>query len=188
MTTRQIAAPAALAVSIEEARETLRLDDESLDATMTLHIKGITREAEHVTGRAFVNRPCRVTLDSFQDAIRLDHPPIASVESVRYMDDAGAWQTLDPADYRVDSVSAPGYVMPARGKAWPSTADEVNAVEVNYTAGYGPDHATVPEEAQNYILAKLQVQFEPASGGSGSVGKPFNVGYMDGLLDSLKVY
>lgn len=187
MTTRQIAAPAALAVSLAKARETLRLDDETLDATLMLNIKGITSEAEHATGRAFVHRQCRVTLDSFPDAIRLAHAPTSSVESVQFLDAAGQLQTLDPADYFVDKVTEPGYIVPARGKAWPATADQPNAVTVNYTAGYGADDTAVPDAAKSYILAKLQVQLEPPGAGA-SVAKPFNVEYLDRLLDSLRVY
>ena len=185
MTTRQIAPPASLAVSIEDARETLRLDDDALDATLMIHIQGITREAEHATGRAFINRPMRLTLDSFTDALRLDLSPIFSVESVKFIDTAGVLQTLDPADYYADKISEPGYIVPGRGKAWPATADQLNAVTVDYTAGYGLDPESVPSEARSYILAKLQSQLGSAAA---SVGKPFNVEYLDRLLDPLLTF
>lgn len=189
MTTERISPPAALAVSMVEAKETLRIDedDTSMDATITLWIKGITAQAEHATGRAFINRAMRTTLDQFPDAIRLGAPSF-SVEAVRFIDPDGQMQTLDPADYYVDKVTKPAYIVPASGKAWPATASRVHTVFVDHTDGYGLDYTTVPEEAQNYILAKLLVQYGPPAAGGGSVGKPFNVDYIDGLLDSLKVY
>lgn len=187
MTTEQVSKPVALAVSMAEAKETLRIemDDTALDATIAIWIKGITAHAEHETGGAFVNRPVRLALDSFHDALRLDRSPAFSVEAVRYMDVDGQMQTLDPTDYYVDKVTRPAYIVPARGKAWPATADHVNAVVVEYTSGYGPDHTTVPDAANLYILARLAELFDPAARefketqASAFVGK---------LLESIQVY
>jgi len=170
-----------------EAKQVLRIeeDDTSLDITIGIWIKGITAEAETQTHRAFVNRRMRVTLDAFPDAIQLSSPTF-SVEAVRYLDPDGVERTMHPADYYVDKITEPGYIVPARGKSWPATEAHVNAVTVDYTAGYGPTAATVPDEVRTYIQAKLQVQFEPAAGG-GTVGKPFNVEYLDRMLDGLWV-
>lgn len=188
MTTEKISAPVALAVSLAEAKQALRIDedDTSLDIMISIWIAGITVEAETKTRRAFVNRSMRVTLDGFPDAIKLNAPTF-SVESVRFLDPDGVTRTLDPADYYVDRVTVPGYIVPARGKAWPATESHVNAVSVDYTAGYGPTAATVPNEVRMYILAKLQVQFETSTGSGSPVSKPFNVEYLDRLLDGLWV-
>lgn len=168
-----------MAVSMEAAREALRRDDNSLDLSIGISLNALIAEAEHITGRALVNRPMRVTLDWFPDAIRLASPTF-SVEAVRYLDAAGVTQTLDPADYYIDMVTKPGYIVPAAGKAWPATTSRVNAVAVDFTAGYGPDDTTVPSEAKDYILGCLQLRFDPTS----RVTKAD----LAGLLDSLKVY
>jgi len=164
MTTERISAPVALAVSMSEAKETLRIDedDTSLDITIGIWLRGIAAEAETQTHRAFVNRSMRVTLDGFPDAIKLSAPTF-SVESVRFLDPDGVTRTLDPADYYVDRVTVPGYVVPARGKGWPATEAHVNAVSVDYTAGYGPTAATVPDEVRLYVLARLAEMFDPAA-------------------------
>lgn len=189
MIKRMVAPPAALAVSMVDAKEALRIDedDTSRDTTITLLIEGITAEVEHETGRAFVNRAMRVTLNRFPPAICLSAPTL-SVEAVTYRAPNGAAQTLPPADYYLDKESAPGYIVPGRGKAWPATEDFLNAVTVDYTAGYGADHTAVPKEVRAYILAKLQVQFEATAGAGTTVTKPFNVEYLDRLLDRLRTY
>lgn len=156
--------PVALALTMAEARQALRLeeDDTSLDTMIEIWVAGITGEAEAQTHRAFVNRGMRVTLDEFPDAIQLSAPTF-SVEAVRYLDPDGVERTLSPADYYVDKVTTPGYIVPARGKAWPSTEAHVNAVTVDYTAGYGPTAATVPPKARLYIMARLAELFDPAA-------------------------
>lgn len=159
MTTKLIVPPAALAVSIELARAAARIDGDHMDAELTQAIKQYTEEAEHLVGRALVNQTWRVTLDFITEAIQLDMPPIVQVDYVKFYDSAGVLQTLDPQDYVVDSVSEPGYIVPAPGKAWPATAVRVNAVEVQYVCGYGPDHTTVPSAIKGYILARVAELF-----------------------------
>ena len=99
---------------------------------------------------------------------------------MRYLDVDGAEQTLDPADYYVDKKTKPGYIVPAAGRAWPATGARVNAVTVDFTAGYGPTDETVPSEAKDYVLGCLQLRFDPTS----RVTKADLVG----LLWPLKVY
>jgi uncharacterized phiE125 gp8 family phage protein len=179
MTMEQVSQPVALAVSMDAAREALRRDDDALDLSIGIALKALITEAEQITRRAFVNRAMRVTLDRFPDAIRLAAPTY-SVEAVRFLDAAGQMQTLDPADYYVDKVTKPGYIVPAAGKSWPGTGARLNAVTVDFTAGYGPTDETVPDQAKDYVLGCLQLRFDPTS----KVTKRDLVG----LLDSMKVY
>jgi uncharacterized phiE125 gp8 family phage protein len=187
MTTKSTTPPAALAVSLAAAKESLRIDagDTALDASITLWIKGITLEAEHQLGRSLINQGWRLSLDAFPDALRLDHPPTVSVESVKYFDTNNVQQTLDPADYMVDKITEPGYIVPAAGKAWPDTFDRIHAVEVNYTAGYGSTEADVPVNVQLYVLARLVEQFD-------STGREFKETaqskFVERLLDRCRTY
>lgn len=161
MTWKLITPPAALAVSLELARATARLDAGDADLELEQAIRTYTDEAEHETSRAFITQTRRATLDRFGRAIRLEGAPLQSVEFVKFYDQAGQLQTLHPEDYLVDVESEPGYVVPAPGKAWPTTADRINAVHVQYVCGYGADDSTVPDAIRGYILAKVQEHFLP---------------------------
>lgn len=185
MTARLIIPPAAPAVSLAAAKTALRIDGDDLDVTITAWITGITAYVQHYVGRALITQGWRVTLDSFPDAIELPHPPTLTVDAIRFQDADGALQTLDPADYMADKVTEPGYVVPGRGKAWPATYDEINAVQVDYTCGYGPTDASVPDGIKLFILAKLVEQFDPATRlEKDTVQSTF----IDRLLDPFKVY
>lgn len=185
MTMEQVSGPAALAVSMEEAKQNLRIDadDIALDMLIEIWIRGITAEAEHTAGCFFVNRKMRVTLDTFSAAVRLAAPTF-SVESVKYNDTAGVQQVLDPQDYYVDKVSRPGYVVPGTGKTWPSTA-AINAVVVDFTAGFGADAASMPDCARLYIIARLAEQWEPSTKDFKATSQSQ---YITRLLDPIKVY
>ena len=185
MTTKQITAPAALPVSLDEAKLSLRIDGDELDGDVTRWIKGIVATAEHETGRAFIHQTWRCTLDEFPDAIRLDHAPLVSVESIRFYDVAGVLQTLDPQDYLVDTITEPGYVVPASGRAWPATADRINSLMVDYTAGYGATEVSVPENVKLYIIARLVEQYDPDTR---MLRDSVQSEFVGRLLDAVKVY
>jgi len=122
----------------------------------------------------------RVTLDAFPAAVKLNKARVLQVEHVKFCGVDGALRTLDPADYFVDSESEPGYIVPAPGKAWPSTASRINAVEVQYRAGYGSDDASVPAGIKGFILARIGEHFDTG-------GQPKNE-YVKRLLWSEVVY
>jgi len=67
----------------------------------------------------------------------LPGPPVVPANlEVKYVDAAGALQTLDPAEYQVRTSEEPAELVPAYGKAWPGTRNQKDAVEVRYWAGY----------------------------------------------------
>lgn len=187
MTARLITPPAALAVSLAAAKGALRIeqDDTSRDSEVTGWVEGVVGDAEFLTGRAFVTQGWRVTLDAFPEAIELLRAPLAEVTSVRYVDQDGQLQTLDPDDYQVDDVSEPGYVVPAPGKAWPATAARINSVMVDYICGYGADDTAVPATVKLYVIGKLVEQFDPAPR---TDQQNVQSAFLARLLDGLKVY
>jgi uncharacterized phiE125 gp8 family phage protein len=185
MSTRLIVPPVALAVSMDAARRSARVDVDadgtsSLDDDIAREVRAYTADAEHMTGRAFINQTWRVTLDSFPDAIKLPKSPVVSVQYVKFYDADGVQQTLDPQDYQVDAESEPGYIVPALGKAWPAAAARINAIEVQCICGYGPTDDSVPDAVKSYVLARVQQYFAPVS--------TANAANFERLLDQLCVY
>ncbi|MFK3741438.1 head-tail connector protein [Massilia sp. TN1-12] len=165
MSTRLISPPAGLAVSMADAQLAARadVDDEGkspLDAEILQAIRTYTAEAESETNRAIIEQTWRVTLDRFDGSIKLDKARVLQVEHVKFYDNDGVQQTLNPDHYQVDSESEPGYVVPAKGRAWPATANRINAIEVQYKAGYGPDDTSVPDGIKGFILARIAEHFE----------------------------
>ncbi len=141
-----------LPVSLSAAKLHLRVDGSDEDANVTALIGRGTGYAQKQTGRALVSQKWRLVLDSFPcGAISLPMPPLVSVESITYLDEDGALQTLDPADYLVNPFGIAGEVTPAYGKSWPATRSQAMAVKVAFTCGYG-DADSVPEENKGAIL------------------------------------
>lgn len=145
-------APAAAVVSLEEAQVHLRAEVAEESALVLSLVAAATAQAEAYCRRRFVSQRWRATLDAFPaGAILVPHPPLLSVEAVKYQDPDGVLQTLDPAAYVVRTAETPGEVVPAYAASWPSARDVPDAVSVEFTCGYGAP-AAVPEAIRRAVL------------------------------------
>lgn len=89
----------------------------------------------------------------------LPFPPLVSVDSIKYIDASGVQQTMPSTDYKVDDVSEPARIIPAFGKAWPTTRQEANAVEITFTCGFA-DKAAVPAGIKTWMLIRIGTLYE----------------------------
>lgn len=175
-----ITPPATMAVSLAAARTAARVNGTALDDEIKIAVGNATTEAEHYTGRAFVNRTYRITLDRFCGDIEIPASPVVSVVNFIYADADGAPQELDLADIRFDTAREPGFIVPAFGKGWPVTGGNIESVKVDVICGYGPDETTVPDAVKAYVLARVREQYAPP----GAPQSP----WLRAGLDALKVY
>lgn len=159
MAIKLITPPAAEPVTLAEAKAHCRVDHSADDARISAYIAAARQDCERWTGRAFVTQTWELVIDEFpEDEIQIPLPPLQSVVSVKYDDGNGTEQTIASTEYVVDDVSEPGWVVPAIG-GWPSTFDGINAVRVQFVAGYAPDTnspvdlaANVPPSIKQAIL------------------------------------
>ena len=148
----QIQAPAEPVVSVDEATLHLRVDGYDETSLIQALVEAATAQAEAYCRRRFVTQRWRLTRGAFPSgAMVLPHPPLASVESVAYVDTDGVLQTVAPTDYVVRSNESPGEVVPAYGATWPSARADADAVRVEFTCGYG-GAATVPHAIRRAVL------------------------------------
>lgn len=174
-----LAEPITLAEALAHLRETA--DGGENDAYITSLITVAREACEQRTERTLVSTPWLLKMAAFPAAVRLLQPPIIAVQAVTYLDEAGTLQTLDPADYVLDTQSEPGFLVPAPAAAWPAVqSGAINTVRVNYTAGYGPTGASVPAPLCHWILCALTYLYENRGG-------ELPEGFADGLLGSYRV-
>lgn len=108
--------------------------------------------------RRLITQTVRVTLDRFgcggSSEVRLPIAPIQSVDQVQYLDDAGDWQTVDPAKYRLIASDEPNVLAPEYGMIWPVTRLDRAVVRIDLVVGYGDAGVKVPPR----ILQALRLQ------------------------------
>lgn len=200
MTMIRTAAPAVLAVSLDEAKQALRIDGNDMDALVTIWTKGVIADLEHETGQRMMEQTWEVRLPAFPGvqcwalgqpapdvkAVEISLPhPVMAVTSVTYIDQVGTDRVLAESEYRINRSRYASTLSPARGATWPATAEGEAAVAVVVKCGYGSTPAATPEEVQLYILAKLAEQFDPATRMERDTVQSK---FIDGLLDRIRSY
>ena len=153
-------APAEPVATVEEAQLQTRSENPQETLRLASLVAAATALAEAYCRRRFVTQRWQETFDAFPaHAITLEHPPLASVETVAYVDPDGVLQAVPAEDYLVRTGEEPGEVVPAYGENWPSARSEPDAVRVNFTCGYG-GAAAVPEAVRQAVLVTVGALYD----------------------------
>ncbi len=194
-----ITAAAAYPVTAGEAAEWARIGITEAAAeanTIALLIRAMTAYAEHLTGRAFVERTLQLNLPCFYSCVELPWAPLQYVQSVKYSDSDNAEQTVTATDYEVDTVRAPGRIRAVYGgNGWPATGTYFNAVRIRYRAGYAPagsptdytDNSYLPPELRMWMQARIATLYENREQIILNNQVEIPRGWQDGVLDPLVI-
>jgi len=176
-----ITPPSVEPVSLELAKQHLRVDFPEDDRLIQMYIVAARQYAEKYTNRAFFSQQWQLSLDHFPlpkfkttlnseerhdwpyfgaswdyFSIRLPKPRCISVDSVTYLDLTATLQTLDPSTYFVDTSSEPARLVPAQNLFWPYTQQYLpGSVSITYTTGSYGDGVTVNTCPQTIVMAML---------------------------------
>ena len=78
-------------------------------------------------------------------AVHLPRYPLQSVDTVTVFDDAGNDAAVNiAATFDIDAYRRPGRMVLRNGATWPIALRKSNAIEIEYTAGFGATASTVP--------------------------------------------
>jgi uncharacterized phiE125 gp8 family phage protein len=182
LSTQLITSPAAEPVSLELAKQHLRVDFSDEDSYITALIVAARQYAEKVTKRAFFNQTWLRTLDFFPlygrvegsrspserdswpygtwywDRVTIDlpMPRTVSVTGITYLDSNGGEQTLPTSLYNVDTSSIPARITPAQGSFWPILNNYIpGSVKITFVAGSYGDGVEVNTCPQTIVQAML---------------------------------
>jgi uncharacterized phiE125 gp8 family phage protein len=158
-------APAVEPISLQEARDRLRIDHHeedpliaSLIAATTAHLDGWSG----TLGRALVNQTWVQQFPRFPSGavFGLVLAPVQSIESIVYFDAANVQQTLDPAVYTLLDDELGAFITRQVDQAWPASFAREDAVTVTYVAGYGPAGDDVPAAIRHAMLLLIGHWYE----------------------------
>jgi uncharacterized phiE125 gp8 family phage protein len=193
-------------ISIEEAKEHLRLDDDIDDIPVLTFIKAARLWAEQYTGRAFITRTVQQYLDStasvldplfegmrtgvetraYSNYIELAASPAISVTSINYYNDSDTQSTWATSNYYVDTVNDIGRVYLRDGGTFPTDLRAANGLEINYTAGYGTNRSDIPSDIRLAMLQYMTFAYEHRGEQEGS-SPPMLPKILNTLLSKYKI-
>ena len=165
--------PSVEPVTTAEAKQHLRVDTSADDTYIDGLVKAARERVEQYLSRALITTQFTMTLDHFSpyiawwpvsmysSTIYLPRSPVQTVDEIRYVDDGGTQQTLSSTKYRVDTKRLVARVTPAYAETWPTTRPITNAVEIDFTAGYGDAASDVPEPIKQAIKILVATWYDP---------------------------
>ena len=173
MTPVRVTAPAALPITVQEAKDHTIIDFadddglvERLNMAATDHLDGFTG----ILGRCIVNQQWRQDYNGWASCLRLPFPNVSAVE-VEYTDVDGATQTVPVADYQVITDPRGVRVQFLGGFSAPVLGRSLAPVQVTFTAGYGaPEY--VPWDIKAAICMLVAHWYEQRSAASDKEQRP----------------
>lgn len=151
--------PSVEPVSLEEALQHLRVvEDEEHDLVRRL-IASARAYVENYTQRFIIQRTITGYADCFENTMELK-ADLVQVNFIKYQDATDTQQTLGTSVYRVNPHKYVGEVTLANGQTWPEVYDEINVVEVEFTAGMAKSAEDAPGDIKAAILLLIGTLFE----------------------------
>jgi uncharacterized phiE125 gp8 family phage protein len=123
-------------------------------------ILAVRTMVELIYDLALITQTWTMYLDWFPDCIEIFKRPVQSVTSIKYLDGAGVFQTVDPALYWVDLNARPPRIVRSQNASWPYVQPRPSAVAVEFIAGYGDKRENVPPHLISYLLIKTADYYE----------------------------
>ena len=190
MTVTQTTPPAYQPLTLTEVKLHLRVDHSDEDALIGILQGAAVDTCQQLTGRSIMAQGWKLTLNGWADAVRLPYPEISAVSSIKYFDEDGAQQTLDPSMYELIGDA----VHKTSGATYPELWDGPGVVEINYTAGYSAGNEAAQQAAVPYgikawlllTIGTLYANRESVQTGVSVASLPDR--FADSLLDRFKVY
>lgn len=172
-------APTTEPVTLQEAKEYLRIGDSTDERVLQNFIETARMAAEDHMGRAIMPQTLSYFTDAYDELadplfegfrtapylnyyknyITLPRPPVVSVTSVSTFNDSDTETTMTASKYYVDNVREPARIVLRLGETFPTALRVANAIKVVYTAGY-TNAFTVPAPIKIGILEHVAHLYE----------------------------
>lgn len=151
MNPRMLVPPPVEPVSLEEAKQHLRVELTDEDPLISNLIQTAREHAESFQNRSFITRTYELFLDIWPDtSFVLPMGPIQKIISVVCLDENGEEIQVNPDIYFLNSK---GHIFLNKGEIWPDVVlRKTEGVKITYEAGYGSDSSRVPANVKQAIL------------------------------------
>ena len=151
--------PAERAVSLDQAKEFLRIDDDvdEFDGQIDAFLAAAIDQLEATCSIRLSAQTVRIGASDLSDLLRLPIGPVSALTAVEYTDRSGEVRAIDPADLELIGGDLDGGIRTVIGKGWPNDIRSGrDAIRVTLEVGYD----IVPAQLQTAVLLMVSDQFE----------------------------
>lgn len=156
-----VTVPTTRAVTLEEARQQLRLDAHDEDMLLAAHLDAAQAELERLADVRLCEQTLAMTLQAWPGEITVPVRPV-SIAAITYTGISGETLTLPEADYVAWARHGFMRVRPVASKSWPVLGPD-GLITITLSAGFAEGHADLAI-ARAAILVKTASLFENREG------------------------
>lgn len=158
-----ITPPVSTAISLDESKKYLRIEQDIEDSLILMFIDSATQILEEYLNRSIMAQTWKLSLDSFPYSdINLYYSPVVDVDSIKYTLDDNSIEIIDPTIYSVIDNYSFSKIRLNNYDNWPD--DKLisgNGVNIEYNTGY----TLVPSNIKNGLLMILSGLYEKREDG-----------------------
>ena len=150
-----VTAPTETPIALSEVKDQLRIEHSDDDALLTrlIDVAVAFTDAQGALGKAMITQTWAQWVESDPPRIvRLSLGPFQSLDAVRYYDVDGALQNDDVNNYNVFGFAAHATIQPKDGESWPDTQERGDAIQLEFTVGYGDTADDVPATLRHALM------------------------------------
>ena len=157
--------PASEPISLQEAKDHLRVDFSDEDDYIETLIKSARRYCEAYCNTVFITQTWRQNENQWSNPIELKVNPVISVTSLKYYDTNEAQQTItdNANNYQKDLNSDVAKIYDGLVNTFPAIGDTVNPIEIITVCGYGAA-SDVPDDIKHAIKFMVSYFYENREG------------------------
>lgn len=177
----QIVAPISYPLSLDDAKEFMRISDDDDNNMIQAMITASTEYAENYTNRQLESATFELYNDCFVQDMKFPKNPINSISKIEYMDEDGNYQTLADTEYYLYGEND---IFRLYYEDMPSHKTHKNAIKITFVSGY----TTVPESIIAYLKVKVSTLYENRE--QFVIGVSANelpLSFVDNLLDKYRI-
>lgn len=148
--------PSVMPVALADAKLDLRVDQADEDTLIDSLIAAATDYLEAPNGainKAFTTQTWTLSVKCPDRNYRIWLPvtPVQSITSISYYDADNVQQTLTVSDFYFHGDEDWAYIEPKQGVTWPATYDRLDAITVEFVAGFGASADDVPQTIRQCV-------------------------------------
>ncbi|WP_275789817.1 head-tail connector protein [Pararhizobium gei] len=159
MTITELTPPPGEPLTLAETKAHLRIDGTAEDDLLTALIGTVRTHLERETGLSLLTRSFRLYLDDWPASrvIQIAKGPVQTIESVKVYGTDGMPSDIDVSGFVLDGEARPARLgLPQH----PAPGQAINGIEIDFSAGFGPTGADVPDTLKRAMLLHAALLYE----------------------------
>lgn len=183
---KQLTTPDDMGITLQQAKDFLRVEYSEDDALIESMVKGATRVAQSFINQQISECQYVMALDEFEKEIKL-LSPVKTIDSVKYYDADNVLQTVNPSNYYLVDIGLPNKLCFTTGFSIPALYDRPDAVQITFTSGMNNIADDIKAFIRIRVATLYQSREEYISNSSQNLAK-IDDKYLNSFLYNHKVF